>query len=112
MTALGIQAGSAPETAFTATQTTPNQVEMSDGTTSCHVWLGPQEGFDGAYAFVLREGRQVTALGLCGNRLDCEAGRIELRGGGQLILRRKTDAGHGWEAECEPSEKWTMGSPE
>ena len=102
---MGIQPVQAAEKAFTAKTAAPGQIEMADGTTSCRVWIGPQEGFDGTFAFVLREGGKVTAVGLSGKRLDSEAGRLDLPEGGQVILR--VSAG-GWTAEGDPPTRWTL----
>jgi hypothetical protein len=110
LTAMGIQSLEDPEERFRATATSPHQLDLRDGPVSCRIWIDPQPGLDGTFAFLLREGNQVTAIGLSGRRLDTEAGRIEVSNGGQVILRPKTNAASGWTAECEPSLNWTIQS--
>ncbi len=110
LTAMGIQSLEDPEERFPATATSPHQLDLRDGPVSCRIWIDPQPGLDGTFAFLVREGTQVTAIGLSGRRLDTAAGRIEIPNGGQVILRPKTNAASGWTAECEPSLKWTIQS--
>jgi hypothetical protein len=91
---------------FTARRLGDGCVELTSGAASCRVWLGPQPELDGAFAFVLREGGKVVALGLSGRRLRCEAGKLSLPQGGSVVLRA-APAG-GWKAEPAATGAWKL----
>jgi len=103
LTAMAIQAAGEEEKSFSAQKAGEGVVEIRSGAASCRIWIGPQADLDGAFAFVLREGKNVVAAGLSGKRLKSEIGTLSAKSG-PLVLRRAAGA---WKAEG-PSEGWKI----
>ncbi|MBI4979037.1 MAG: heparinase II/III family protein [Spirochaetes bacterium] len=97
ITALGIQDITSPEKAFAAEKTGNNCIDITDGDDTCRLWIGDQNDLSGTFAFVLKSGGKLKALGFSGTRFMNEFGTFTMPKGGSVTLRPASE--NKWTAE-------------
>jgi hypothetical protein len=98
LTAMEVQTRGQSESSFKATEAANNRIELSDGTSSCTIWIGASDELQGTFAYILRDAQgAIQSTGVAGKSLTAESLRLTLPASANATVRPTSDGT--WEAE-------------
>lgn len=85
--AMNIQSSDDDASAFAAQREGEGKFLLTDGRSTCTIWIHPSEELDGEFAYILTDGKgNVLSVGLSGKSLESADFALSLQAAGQVTL--------------------------